>query len=360
MNQQRYHYLDLVKGIGIFLVFLGHFVERLSVKNVNDAFSIWKWIYSFHMPLFFFISGFFLEKGLDQPFVEYIKAKFVKRIVPVLFFGAISIPLWLWLKNESTADLIKRALMLFSGHPRLNWVTWFLVCLFTSEIYLWFLKKTGCLVSRFKVFVTMLLFFAIGLVVTYFLNDVKIYFKVSKNFWYFHEALVATAIILMGMLTKKYWLSVWPKKWAFFILVVSGFLSLYSFDLNQGMFAQSKHQVVMMTSSSHGHPLYFIIGAFSGILFFMSLGQIFSSLERSPFHWFGKYSIIYLGLAGIGLHFIDDEVIKMVNFSKKGFLEILIYSSTYSLIILCLWSPVAFAFLKIFPGYLGLDSTKKT
>ena len=45
---------DLLKGVGILLVILGHIEIPHSLKTV---------IYSFHMPLFFFVSGcFFNEK----------------------------------------------------------------------------------------------------------------------------------------------------------------------------------------------------------------------------------------------------------------------------------------------------------
>ena len=50
--QQRKDYIDYAKAIGIFLVVLAH----TPLKNeVSD------WIYVFHMPLFFFLSGVFAK-----------------------------------------------------------------------------------------------------------------------------------------------------------------------------------------------------------------------------------------------------------------------------------------------------------
>ena len=51
LTKRRLNYLDYAKGIGILLVVLGHIYNN-SVKL---------WIYSFHMPLFFIISGYLLE-----------------------------------------------------------------------------------------------------------------------------------------------------------------------------------------------------------------------------------------------------------------------------------------------------------
>ena len=55
MSPKRLHYIDIAKGIGILLVALAH----------NDlagyAPFLYHWIYSFHMPLFFFLSGLFFK-----------------------------------------------------------------------------------------------------------------------------------------------------------------------------------------------------------------------------------------------------------------------------------------------------------
>ncbi len=50
----RIHSIDIAKGIGIILVILGHLI-----KNYNNILfgGIHDWIYSFHMPLFFILSG---------------------------------------------------------------------------------------------------------------------------------------------------------------------------------------------------------------------------------------------------------------------------------------------------------------
>lgn len=47
MNK-RIHWIDVSRGIAMVLVVLGH----IGMKN-----SFTQWIYSFHMPLFFMITG---------------------------------------------------------------------------------------------------------------------------------------------------------------------------------------------------------------------------------------------------------------------------------------------------------------
>ncbi len=50
----RIAYLDAAKAIAIILMILGHCVWR--------PYGVYAWIYSFHMPLFFIISGMFIKK----------------------------------------------------------------------------------------------------------------------------------------------------------------------------------------------------------------------------------------------------------------------------------------------------------
>ena len=47
MKSEQWKWVDIAKGIGIILVFLGHF-------NIPD--TLRAEIYTFHMPLFFFLS----------------------------------------------------------------------------------------------------------------------------------------------------------------------------------------------------------------------------------------------------------------------------------------------------------------
>ena len=54
MNDLRISYIDQLKGIAILLVVLGHVI---GYNNCEDSF-LWRFIYSFHMPLFMFISGY--------------------------------------------------------------------------------------------------------------------------------------------------------------------------------------------------------------------------------------------------------------------------------------------------------------
>ncbi|MCV3214943.1 acyltransferase family protein [Plectonema radiosum NIES-515] len=61
LMRERLHWVDYAKGIGIFLVVVGHILRGLVNSSILEESKLLlfvdRWIYGFHMPLFFFISG---------------------------------------------------------------------------------------------------------------------------------------------------------------------------------------------------------------------------------------------------------------------------------------------------------------
>ena len=65
---ERLKWVDAAKAIGLFLVFWGHILYGGSSIGsvINRA------IYSFHMPMYFILSGYVLRPE-SKPFNEYIR-----------------------------------------------------------------------------------------------------------------------------------------------------------------------------------------------------------------------------------------------------------------------------------------------
>lgn len=57
--KNRLDFVDKMRGFAILMVVVGHLIDFNGWGVYNPAFQI---IYSFHMPLFFAISGFIVEK----------------------------------------------------------------------------------------------------------------------------------------------------------------------------------------------------------------------------------------------------------------------------------------------------------
>ena len=63
-KQERIAWIDLARGIGILLIILGH-LPGLGKLGV--------WIFSFHVPLFFFLYGYLFKN--DLAFLPFLKKK---------------------------------------------------------------------------------------------------------------------------------------------------------------------------------------------------------------------------------------------------------------------------------------------
>ncbi len=82
---------DVIKGIAIFMVVMGH-VLTMCIRYIDQALAF-KLIGQTHMPLFFFIAGYFSYRGERSPQVATLLGRrFVQLIVPMVVVGA----LWLW------------------------------------------------------------------------------------------------------------------------------------------------------------------------------------------------------------------------------------------------------------------------
>lgn len=85
----RLHWIDVLKGIGIIFVMLGH---------INSKITVVPWIYMVPAPLFFALSGFIFstfEIKKNIPFKEFLVKRLKSLIVPFIFFRLILVVWWL-------------------------------------------------------------------------------------------------------------------------------------------------------------------------------------------------------------------------------------------------------------------------
>lgn len=94
-SKARIPYLDFLKFFAIGSVLLGHSVEQLTGNDYWDN-PIWSFIYTYHMPLFMLLCGYFFGSSLKLTFGELLKKKFVQLLLPsvtafVIVWTAVSV-----------------------------------------------------------------------------------------------------------------------------------------------------------------------------------------------------------------------------------------------------------------------------
>ncbi len=109
--RSRIAWVDIVRGIGIILVVLGHTYRDNSVLI---------WITSFHMPLFFILSGWLVGNRQCSINAEIFFAKVKSFLVPLTEFIFITYLYWI---------LVESRFRSFDIGPM-----WFLAVLFIVEI----------------------------------------------------------------------------------------------------------------------------------------------------------------------------------------------------------------------------------
>lgn len=264
-SRKRIEWLDLAKGIGAFLVILGH------VSTLKHSLILM--IFSFHMPLFFILSGFIFKNKSN--FKAHLKAKASTLLVPYFIASGIDIVRVIIrdYANFSTAnwvDVIKKFFFIES-RPIINNPIWFLFVLFWVEIVYYF-------VSNFKI-TTKLPLLIMLISVSYFL-DTPFYFGLGI-------ALRALIFFIIGDLLKNAKLTdITKKQAALFVFGFVCFLPIWFTFVQENKFANMLR--VGYGESYITYLVFSLVGSFA-IIFISIL------FEKLPFvNFWGKNSLILL------------------------------------------------------------------
>ena len=134
---ERLSWLDVLKGIGIILVAIGHIYSNRTVFN---------WLYSFHMPLFFLAAGWVYK---ERSILTDIKRRIQTIVVPYFSFGFLVLIYWQVIERrfrDSDMSFIDSLFGLFSGYYDnldFNVHLWFLPCFFVTVVLFNILVNLG-------------------------------------------------------------------------------------------------------------------------------------------------------------------------------------------------------------------------
>lgn len=127
-NNKRIEWIDICKGLGIFLVVIGHTGIAKFSQTAYD------WIYSFHMPLFYMLSGLVFNGVKYDTFSKFIKRRLKTLVIPYFILNTILFCIAKVLDLDNIQPPV---------HELLTGVLamYFLRVLFVSEIYYFFVNK---------------------------------------------------------------------------------------------------------------------------------------------------------------------------------------------------------------------------
>jgi len=126
----RVTWVDTLKFLGIFAIYLGHYGESTA------RFYLFVWMY--HVALFFFMSGFFALKSRDQSILSFAYKKFRTILLPWLLFCLINVVFQAVQQTSSLGDIKKWIIQVVRGSIRnqtdIGAALWFLPALFVTSV----------------------------------------------------------------------------------------------------------------------------------------------------------------------------------------------------------------------------------
>lgn len=200
-NGKRITYLDMVRGIAIFLVVAGHSGLIGHEHNV--------WLSTFHLPAFFLVAGLLMQmkKEDEQPFGKTAIHKIKGIMFPYLWFsfGSLLVILIQILRGKLTWDVPKELIIQTIGLQGYS-VLWFLPVLLLGELWVLVLLKTFHKVIKKKVPVILLVLgITVGLATVLFyayhlLEAKQINTYVLGEFRVLTKSVIAAVFIVFGYL----------------------------------------------------------------------------------------------------------------------------------------------------------------
>lgn len=127
----RLNWLDIARGIGIILVVIGHVGEGIIQAELN--YPNWmenlvKSIYTFHMPLFFIMSGFLFQPSFQKVPDHFIRIKTGTILYPYLVWSIIQTVIEVVLSSYTNKGISINELYEILWQPRAHF--WYLHALF--------------------------------------------------------------------------------------------------------------------------------------------------------------------------------------------------------------------------------------
>ena len=138
-KQNRFDYIDLAKAVGMLTIMWGHIATGKSVT----------FVYAFHIPLFFFLSGMVFVKDKYRDFSSFVKRRVHTLIIPYIIYSFATWVIWAVFSYVTHAQVQSYWMPLLQtfiaqgseGYLVHNVPLWFVSCLFVIELaYYWIAK----------------------------------------------------------------------------------------------------------------------------------------------------------------------------------------------------------------------------
>lgn len=140
-DKKRIEWVDILRGISMILIVYWHIIIQCDKLS-----GLTKYMATFHIPIFFMISGFVFKIKEDKKYKSYIWEKFKRLMVPYFVFAFLFlIPFYIF---EKEINICKSIFGIFYGNGndgllKQNSPLWFLPCIFISYQFFYWIEKSS-------------------------------------------------------------------------------------------------------------------------------------------------------------------------------------------------------------------------
>lgn len=323
-SKKRICWVDNAKGIAIIMVVAGHvgFLPEL----LHNA------IYAFHMPLFFILSGLFIDKSISETtFSNFFIKKVQTLMIPFFAFGFINVLYFYLLSGFSLSNPvffdIKTTLVdaLFCVRHSGKW---FLCSLFFAEIILFLVHKY----RLNSIFMTLLLFVGGDILIN---NHAFLPFAIDLSF-------LLTIFLVIGCLYRKY-------------LIVQESLTRLQVLCLLLMFvtAAGLNEPIDLMNRTIGNTLLFFLSSVCGSLIVCYFSP---KKENKILSYLGKNSLIIYAFQSITLSvtaFCYNHFVLTFITCNSGLFVRIVLSIVATIIAISLCSPIIWIINNYMPYLIG-------
>lgn len=349
-KKNRMEWIDIIKGIGIFLVLLGH---RETTPD------IYYYIYSFHMALFFIVSGYLFSEQKYRSVIEFVCNRFKRLLIPFFIFNSLSLlvvyaqikyptitnnrSLPFYNSSIDLSNILIKQFFALDGNAIWNVALWFLPCLFVTEVLFFLIVRLVKYLSKKYPSFYFNSTLASVLIICSFIG-----YQINAH-WIFSSNLMFTTVVFMGIgfLIKQYKLNFEKNSNSLLLLI-----SLLTISIFVGYYINTNYSL-NLTIAINVNVWRYIGGFISSISTFLVL-MILSMLlnKQKLLSFLGRNSLFILSTHLFIFWFLQTlENIFMLHL--YNYQPSILISLTYCIITLVISYPFIMVCNKCFPFVVG-------
>ena len=331
-NKNRIKSIDIAKAIGIFLIVLGH---TLTFGNLR------KFVYAFHVPLFFFLSGICFSKKDN---ITFLKKKIKSLYFPYIIMSIISILIYSfmgkYMDKGTSFNIWNNIFGMIYANPNLenmqwNQPLWFLPCLF-MQLFIINILENIINNNKYKQIIRVLFVIALT-ILGYILSAMKIYLPLQLE-----AAMCMMIFTYLGILIKenkerlkasKLCKILTSKRYLYvvFLIVTIGLCSLLVYN----------NETISVMQDKYGNYVMYFVVSILMIINIMIISKIINKIwkKQNIISYIGQNTLIILLLHKFPILFfqyICPLIKNILNKSDTFFNSILAIILAIIVIVMCI------------------------